>query len=71
MPKIGSFRLPAHSRDAHRNFFDDPYFFRNEILTIWEQIVPLGSNGLNKNLYLSFSDVLQLNVETFIGISYA
>ena len=24
-PKIGSFRLPTHSRDAHRKFFDDPF----------------------------------------------
>ena len=39
-PKIGSFRLPTHTRDAHRNFFDDPYFFLNEILTMQEQMVP-------------------------------
>ena len=24
-PKIDSFRLPTHSRDAHRKFFDDPF----------------------------------------------
>ena len=24
-PKIGSFRLPTHRRDAHRKFFDDPF----------------------------------------------
>ena len=29
-PKIGSFRLPTHSRDAHRIFFADPFLNRNQ-----------------------------------------
>ena len=24
--KVGSFRLPTHSRDAHRKFFYDPFY---------------------------------------------
>ena len=24
-PKIGSFRLPSHGRDARMKFFDDPF----------------------------------------------
>ena len=27
---IGSFRLPTHSRDAHRKFFDDPFLNQNQ-----------------------------------------
>ena len=30
LPKIGSFRLPTHSRDAHKNFFEDLFLNWNE-----------------------------------------
>ena len=29
-PNIGSFRLTTHRRDAHRNFFDDPFLNRHQ-----------------------------------------
>ena len=52
-PTIGSYSLPTHKRDANIFFFSMvPSFFKNEILTIWEEMVPLGSNGLKYN-YIS------------------
>ena len=29
-PKRGSYRLPTHRRDAHRNFFHDAFLFLNQ-----------------------------------------
>ena len=46
-PKIGWYRLPTHERDAHKKFFPMiTSYFKNEISTIREQMVPLVSNRL-------------------------
>ena len=46
----GSYRLPTHRQDAHRNFFSMlPSFLKMKILAIREQVFPLGSNGLRLN----------------------
>ena len=45
-PKIGSLRLPTHSRDAHRNFFMIPSYSKIEILAIRDEFVTLGHKGL-------------------------
>ena len=47
---MGSFRLPTHSRNAHRIFFfDDPFLSYNQNFGIH---ATLGSNGLIKvNIY--------------------
>ena len=31
LPKIGSYRLPTHGRDAHKNFFMIPSYFKIKI----------------------------------------
>ena len=47
-PKIGSFRLPTHRRDAHRKFFFDyPFLNRIEISVKGDTSVLLGVKGLN------------------------
>ena len=43
---ISSFRLPTHSRDAYRTFFDDPSEIEIKILTKRAIYVTLGSKGL-------------------------
>ena len=50
---IGSFRLPTHSRDAHRNFFMIPSYFRIENMAIRAILCALGSKGLNQSKILS------------------
>ena len=46
-PIIGSFRLPTHSRDAHRKFFlMIPSYFKIKILAIQDEFVLLGHKGL-------------------------
>ena len=47
LANIGSFSLPTHSRDAHRNFLMIPSYFKIEILTIQDKFVLLGHKGLN------------------------
>ena len=46
-PKIGSFRLPTHSRNAHRNFLVDP-FFKIKIKILAKRTIcrTFGSKGL-------------------------
>ena len=41
LPKSGSYRLPTHRHDAHRKFFDDPFFFKNGILDCFGNYVYL------------------------------
>ena len=41
-PKIGSFRLPIYSRDAHRKFFDDPFLNKNKNLKLRRIYAALG-----------------------------
>ena len=46
-PIIGSFHLPTHSRDAHRNFFlMIPSKFNIEILAIRALLCPVDNTGL-------------------------
>ena len=47
-----------------------PTFFKNEILTIREQIVPLGSNGLidSRPFYFMFPITLIFNLMHYIYI---
>ena len=47
-PKIGSFRLPIHSRDAHRNFFMISSEIGIKILARPALHGTLGSKGLRK-----------------------
>ena len=45
---IGSFRLPTHSRNAHRIFFDDLFLkIKIEIFAKWCHMGKLGGKGLN------------------------
>ena len=54
-PKIGSFRLPTHRRDAHRIFFlVIPSSFRIEILAIRTLSCTLGTKGLNSSNSLNY-----------------
>ena len=47
IPKIGSFRLPTHRRDAHRKFFLlIPYWIKIKILPLRRIYAALGSKGL-------------------------
>ena len=47
IPKIDSFRLPTHSRNAYTNFLMISYF-KIEIFVRRDEFVTLGHKGLNR-----------------------